>query len=82
MPLEPDPRIDAIAASGLVSSALLAALVAAVARKGLLSDKEVREIYEHALLLLEQHDDNEPTMKGVYEAAREVIEAELRGDEQ
>lgn len=73
-----DPRIDALAASELVSSSLLASLVAMLGAKGLLSDNEVREVYEQALYLLEQHQSSEPELKAVYEAAREIIEAELR----
>ncbi|WP_018428253.1 hypothetical protein [Hoeflea sp. 108] len=73
-----DPRIDALAASELVSSSLLASLIGMLGAKGILSDEEVREVYEQALYLLEQHQSNEPELKTVYEAAREIIEAELR----
>lgn len=73
-----DPRIDALAATELVSSSLLASLVGMLGAKGILSDEEVREVYEQALYLLEQHQSNEPELKAVYEAAREIIEAELR----
>ena len=76
--MEPDPRIDALAASELVSSSLLAALVGMLGAKGILSDREVREVYEQALFLLDQHQGNEPELKAVYKAAREIIEAELR----
>lgn len=78
MAREDDPRIDALAASELVSSSLLASLVGMLGAKGILSDDEVREVYEQALYLLEQHQSNEPALKVVYEAAREIIEAELR----
>jgi hypothetical protein len=45
--------------------------------KGILSDEEVRAVYEQALYLLETHQaENEPEMRPVYEAAREVIEAQ------
>lgn len=76
--MEPDPRIDALAASELVSSSLLASLVGMLGAKGILSDGEVRDVYEQALFLLDQHQGNEPELKAVYQAAREIIEAELR----
>ena len=78
---ERDPRIDAIAASDLVSSSVLAALVGMLGAKGILSDEEVREVYEQALYLLETHQADEPETKPIYEAAREIIEAQLRPDE-
>lgn len=73
-----DARIDAVSASGLVSASVLASLVGALAGKGILSDEEVREIYEHALLLLEQHEGTDNPVPEIYEAAREIIEAQLR----
>lgn len=48
-----DPRVDAIAASDLSSAAILAALIGMLGAKGLLSNREVREVYEQALFLLE-----------------------------
>jgi hypothetical protein len=73
-----DPRVDALAASELVSSSLLASLVGMLGAKGILSDQEVREIYEQALFLLEQHHAAEPALGAIYEAAREILEAEMR----
>lgn len=75
---ERDPRIDAIAASDLSSAAILAALIGTLGAKGTLSDGEVREVYEQALYLLEAHQGGEPEVKPIYEAAREIIEAQLR----
>ncbi len=46
--------------------------------KGTLSDREVREIYEQALFLLESHQGGEPEVQPIYEVAREIIEAQLR----
>jgi hypothetical protein len=74
---ERDPRIDAIAASDLSSAAILAALIGALGAKGVLSDDEVREVYEQALYLLEAHQGNEPEARPIYEAAREIIEEQL-----
>jgi hypothetical protein len=74
-----DPRIDAIAASDLSSAAILGALISVLGAKGILSDEDVREVYEQALLLLEAHQaDAAPELDGIFEAAREVIEAQLR----
>ncbi len=71
-------KIDALAASGLVSSATLAALVARLRRIGAFSAQDEREVYEHALMLLEQGQAASPDMEPVYAAAREVIEEQLR----
>lgn len=76
--MEKDPRIDAVAASDLSSAAILASLIGMLGAKGVLSDEEVREVYEQALYLLEQHQAEEPDLARVFEAAREVIEAQLR----
>lgn len=72
-------KVDYLAASGLVSSATLAALVARLRRVGALTEQNEREIYEHALMLLEQGQAASPEMAEVYAAAREVIGAQLRG---
>jgi hypothetical protein len=73
-----DPRIDAIAASDLSSASILAALIGMLGAKGVLSDEEVREVYEQALYLLESNQGDEIETKPIFEAAREVIEAQLR----
>ena len=52
MPNEFD-KLDAVAASGLVTAALISTLVSGLVRKGALTTAERREIYEHALLILE-----------------------------
>lgn len=78
--MERDPRIDAVAASDLVSSSVLAALVGMLGAKGVLTDEEVREVYEQALFLLESHQGDEPETRPIYVAAREIIEAQLRPD--
>lgn len=73
-----DPRIDAIAASDLSSASILASLIGMLGAKGVLSDEEVREVYEQALYLLEAHQGDEPETQPIFEAAREIIEAQLR----
>ncbi|SFJ56993.1 hypothetical protein [Aerobium aerolatum] len=77
--MEDDPRIPAIAASDLVSASVLASLIGMLGAKGILSDEEIHEIYERALLLLEeQQGDDSDELAKVYEAARSIIEAQLR----
>jgi hypothetical protein len=73
-----DPRINAVAAGDLVSAATLAALIGMLGAKGILSDQEVREVYEQALFLLEQQQGTDPGLEPIYQAAREVIEAQMR----
>ena len=70
--------LNAIAASDLSSAAILAALIGMLDFKGILSDDDIREIYEHALALLKQHQIEEPELTRVFEAALEIIEAQLR----
>lgn len=77
---EDDPRINAVAASDLVSASVLASLVGMLGAKGILSDEEVREVYEQALYLLETQQGTDEEMAPIYEAAREIIEAQLRPD--
>lgn len=70
--------LDAIAGSEIATTAILAALVAQMQAKGLLSDDDVRAVYEHALVLLDsQRATFEPAE--VIDAARAVIEGQLRG---
>ena len=77
--MDEDPRISAIAASDLVSASVLASLIGMLGAKGILSDDEVREVYEQALFLLESHQaEADDGMSNIYEAAREIIEAQLR----
>lgn len=76
-----DLRIDAVAASDLSSAAILAALIGMLGAKGLLSNREVREVYEQALFLLESHQGGEPEVQSIYQAAREIIEEQLRPED-
>lgn len=76
--MEADPRISAIAASDLVSASVLASLLEMLGARGILSDAEVREVYEQALYLLEQQQGSDTAAADIYQAAREIIEAQLR----
>jgi hypothetical protein len=65
------------AASNLVASATMAALMRCLVLKGALSAQDVREIYETALLLLEQQQGAVPEHASAFIAARAVIEEGL-----
>ena len=70
--------MDSVAASGLASAAILAALVQALVTKGVLTDAEVREVYEQALLLMETEEAASPTASMIFTTARELLEEHLR----
>lgn len=72
-----DP-IESVAASELVTSALVASLIPTLVERGVLSDRDAREVYEHALLMIETEQGDDPSVQRIYEAARELIEAHLR----
>ena len=67
-----------LAASGLVSAAVLAALIGKLGELGLLKDSDVREIYDEALLLIEQQQGGGSRTDDIYEPARRIIEDRLR----
>jgi hypothetical protein len=71
-------KLDAVAASELVTSAVISALISGLVRSGALTMAERREIYEHALLMLEARQAEVPHSQAVFEAARELIEQHLR----
>lgn len=77
---EPD-ALPMTAAVTLSSSAILAALVQMLHDKGVLSGEETVEVYETALLLLEQQQAGADTVPGygeIMDLARELIEQHLR----
>lgn len=71
--------LTATTASGLVTTALVAALMGTLASKGVLSDSEIHEIYETALLSLEENHANADSLEFAQacQSAREVIEDTL-----
>lgn len=75
-----DPAILSAGAVALSNSATFAALMQHLRRIGAVSEQAEREIYENALLSLEeaQGDDH----SGVFAAARELIEQHLRPEEE
>jgi hypothetical protein len=73
--LEP---VESVAASELMTSTLVASLIPTLAKRGVLTPRDAREIYENALLMIESAQSNDPDLKRIYETARELIEAHLR----
>lgn len=71
-----DPAVLSAGAVALSTSAITAALVFRLRRLGILDEQGEREIYEHALLMLEEGQGNDDS--GVFDAARELIEEQLR----
>ncbi|SOC45729.1 hypothetical protein SAMN05892877_117118 [Rhizobium subbaraonis] len=71
-----DPAILSAGAVALSNSATFAALMQYLRRVGLVTAEGEREIYEHALLMLEEGQGGDDS--GVFEAARELIEQHLR----
>lgn len=75
-----EPKLASLTASALVSSSLFMALIAKLAERGILSDADTRDIYDDALLSLEEAAANAQSneMRGVYSsAARGIIENPL-----
>lgn len=64
-----DP-LDSVAASQLATAAILASLVATLARKGVLTDREVKETYESALLMIEEGQGASPEAELPFTAAQ------------
>lgn len=71
-----DPAILSAGAVALSTSAITAALVAHLRQLGVIDEQGEREVYEHALLMLEENQDDDDS--GVFDAARELIESHLR----
>lgn len=72
------PVPEAAVASNLLSSAIMAGLLRCLVQKGVLEAADVREIYEMALMLLEQQQADIPTQEAAFIAARAVLENGLR----
>lgn len=73
-----EARLDAVAASHLAGSAIQASFIALLNRKGLLTNAETVEIFERALLMIEQQQGASPHSQDIFSAARELIEQHLR----
>uniref|UniRef100_A0A9E8CS80 Uncharacterized protein n=1 Tax=Bosea sp. NBC_00436 TaxID=2969620 RepID=A0A9E8CS80_9HYPH len=72
------PASETAGASDLISSATLAGLLRCLAQKGMLKAADIHEIYERALILLEQQQATVPTTKAAFVAARAALESSLR----
>ncbi|MBX8784725.1 hypothetical protein HBA94_13240 [Ochrobactrum sp. GRS2] len=75
--MQPDPRMDGVTASQLVSGALISALVSALRRKGIFSDNEITEIYTEALTLLEIDQSPQLDFKRASDMAIGMLRAQL-----
>lgn len=72
------PNSEAAVASSLVSSVTMASLLRYLVQKDVLKAADVREIYEMALMLLEQQQATVPTKEAAFIAARAALENSLR----
>ena len=72
-----DP-LESVAASELVSSALIASLIPTLVERGVLTSEDAQDVYENALLMIETQQGDEPAVQRICEAARELIETRLR----
>lgn len=70
------PPSETAVASNLLSSATMAGLLRCLVQKGMLEATDVREVYEMALMLLEQQA-TVPTKEAAFIAARAVVENNL-----
>jgi len=80
--LMPTSETQTTAASNLVLSATMAGLLRCLVQKGVLESADVREIYEMALMLLEQQQVAVPTQDAAFIAARAVLESGLQPPQQ
>lgn len=69
--------LNGVVAGNLVTSAAMAGLLRCLVHKGLLQAADIREVYESALLLLEQQQGEVPQAQGAFEAARAMLEQQL-----
>lgn len=75
--MQPDPRMDGVTASQLVSGALISALVSALRRKDIFTDTEITEIYTEALTLLEIDQSPQLDFKRASDMAIGMLRAQL-----
>ncbi|WP_141740247.1 hypothetical protein [Bosea sp. BIWAKO-01] len=69
---------DAASAGNLISTSTMAGLLRCLVQKGVLEPDDIREIYETALLLLEQQQGSLAVKREVFVAARTVLENGLQ----
>ena len=70
--------LNAVAASDLSSAAILASLIGMLGFKGILSDDDIRKVFEQVLALLKKHQTEQREFARVFKAALEVIKEQLR----
>ena len=69
--------LNGVVAGNLVTSAAMAGLLRCLLHKGVLQAADIREIYESALLILEQQQGSVPQAQDAFEAARAMLEQQL-----
>ncbi len=70
-------QTEAMAASNLIPSATMASLLRCLVHKGVLQPADIREVYETALMLLEQQQATVPSAEPAFRAAQSTIERQL-----
>lgn len=69
---------DATAAGTIASAALIASLISRLRANRILSDEDVKETYDSALLDLETAQGADSDTAHIFEAARRLLEDHLR----
>lgn len=72
-----DPRITSLAAGNVSSAAVLASLMGTLVARGVLSNEDIREVHEQALMMLDMVSVDGPEMKAIYDEAKAVIREQL-----
>ena len=68
---------EAIGGSSMAGLVITAALIETLRRKDLLDRNDLQDIYEAALLKLEQRRTSSPPLHAHFEAARRIVEQAL-----
>lgn len=71
-----DPAVLSAGAVSLSAAATVASLILHLRHIGALDAESEKELYEQALMMLEESQGDDDS--GVFEAARELIESQLR----
>lgn len=70
--------LNAVAASEMTTAATLAALMKKLIALGIMTPADAKEVYEDALLMIEQQQGASHASQDIFAAARELIEQHLR----
>jgi hypothetical protein len=72
-------RIDSIAASQIVSAALVASLVQTLIEQAVLTEEHVTQIYQRAVQTVEMGGRNSSSNNASFKMAREILQSHLQG---